>query len=284
MNSTKLQEFLAQGGLFHKIYHIKDFNLDELKALYLGSSYSDFITFDAYCQKCGNNSTYSNRKDYSNTDWKEDVSKTEDENIKDLLTKINDKVFTFNCARDRYHKIRIVINAESWEKSIEKYGHYPSMDTAIYDRLSPYNNYLPDDCKDLQLALKLNNQGVYIGAFVYLRRVFERRIIQEYENNKSTFPIDDKKFYKQYKMEQKIELLKNYLPNFVVDNKKTLYPLLSKGVHEWTENECEIHFPMVFQSIILILDKVVTALEQKEKEGSLTNAMADLKASLSNNN
>jgi len=281
-NSTTLQKFLAQGGLFHKLYYSNDFNLSELKSLYNGSTYRDFITFDAYCPKCNSSSTFSNKKDSYNAEWKENDEKTEDENAKDLLSKIDNKVLFFSCARDPYHKIRIVLNAESWGKSIEKYGHFPSLDTAINDNLSKYDRYLPDDCKDLQFAVRLNNQGVFIGAFVYLRRVFERRIVQEFEDNKVSFSIDDNVFYKQYKMEQKISLLKEHLPKFVIDNKKTLYPLLSKGVHEWNEDECEKHYPMVYQSIILILDKVVAAVEQKEKEGNLTNAMTDLKASLDN--
>jgi hypothetical protein len=181
-----------------------------------------------------------------------------------------------------WHRICIIFNTHCTLNYVQKYGHFPSLDSYIEESLSQYNNYLPNDSKDLQCALKLHNQGFHIGSFAYLRRVFERQIIREFEEHKSEFNIDDVKFCKKYKMGQKIDLLKDYLPPFIITNKELLYPLLSEGIHKWTDDECAKSFSMVYQAIILILDEIVNTIIRKQKENDLTVAMSELKTKCEN--
>ncbi|MEZ4843255.1 MAG: hypothetical protein R3A43_03275 [Bacteroidia bacterium] len=69
-------------------------------------------------------------------------------------------------------------------------------------------------------------------------------------------------------MDEKIELLKSFLPNFLVKN-KVLYGILSKGIHELKEQECLDIFPVVKLGVELILDE---KLKQKEQEDKIKQA------------
>ena len=56
------------------------------------------------------------------------------------------------------------------------------------------------------------------------------------------------------RMEQKIELLKGHLPEFLARNKK-VYSILSKGIHELQEYECLRVFEILKHAIFFILDE-----------------------------
>lgn len=55
-------------------------------------------------------------------------------------------------------------------------------------------------------------------------------------------------------MDDKIMILKQHLPKFLVEN-RTLYGIMSVGVHTLSEAECLAAFPVVRVGIELILDE-----------------------------
>jgi len=65
-------------------------------------------------------------------------------------------------------------------------------------------------------------------------------------------------------MPEKIGLLALYLPSFLVEN-KSLYGILSKGLHELSEDECLQYFSIVQHGIELILEERITTKEKNEK-------------------
>jgi hypothetical protein len=73
-------------------------------------------------------------------------------------------------------------------------------------------------------------------------------------------------------MDEKIELLKLHLPEFLVQNRK-LYGILSKGVHELSERECLEYFDSVKVGVELILDE---KLEQHKKQQKIKSAQDSL--------
>ncbi|MCL2190230.1 MAG: hypothetical protein FWB87_15870 [Defluviitaleaceae bacterium] len=272
MNETILQKYISTGALY-EILELDNIDFADLKRLHNGN----FI-FDAFCLKCQSLSTFKSNYKYNNQ-WKEKENLTLEDNRREFLRFLEDEPLSFECARDFNHTINIVLKTEpsysiDSADSIQKYGQYPSLDETITSSLVKYNEFLPNDSRELGCAIKLNNNGKHIGAFVYLRRIFERQIFSLFEENILTLNIERDDFYKKKKMEQKIDILRNYLPQFVVDNKKVLYPLLSKGVHEWTEVECSQYFHCVYQSIEIILDRIVAVLEMKEKEIKLTDEIS----------
>ena len=59
--------------------------------------------------------------------------------------------------------------------------------------------------------------------------------------------------------------MKDYLPKVLVTN-KNVYGIVSKGVHELSEEECREMFPYIKAGIELILDDLLAEKERKEKE------------------
>jgi hypothetical protein len=106
---------------------------------------------------------------------------------------------------------------------------------------------------------------------VYLRRVFESLIEEAHDIAKSDKNWDDDK-YKTSRMADKIKMLEKHLPEFLVQNPQ-MYSLLSKGVHEMTEDECLKYFNTLKIGIELILDEKI---EYKEKQLKIKEAEKDL--------
>ncbi|MEK4671454.1 hypothetical protein [Niallia sp. FSL R7-0271] len=66
-------------------------------------------------------------------------------------------------------------------------------------------------------------------------------------------------------MAEKIEYLKDYLPKFLVSN-KSLYSILSKGIHELSEQECLENYDTVYAAIIYILEQKLEIDEKNKRE------------------
>lgn len=71
-------------------------------------------------------------------------------------------------------------------------------------------------------------------------------------------------------MKEKIEMLKESIPEFLVSN-KALYSILSKGIHELSENECLEMFPVMKTSIEYILYEIKAKQELDEKKKKLSD-------------
>jgi hypothetical protein len=65
-------------------------------------------------------------------------------------------------------------------------------------------------------------------------------------------------------MTEKIQLLSQWLPDFLVQN-KSMYRILRQGVHELTEEECLSAFPIVKVGIEIIPDSRIHEMERKRK-------------------
>ena len=70
------------------------------------------------------------------------------------------------------------------------------------------------------------------------------------------------------RVDEKIKILKDYLPEFMVFN-AVIYNIISQGIHELSEDECIEIFPILQKSIKLILDEEI-AIRQKEYDKSST--------------
>ncbi|MDI1315098.1 hypothetical protein [Prosthecobacter sp.] len=65
-------------------------------------------------------------------------------------------------------------------------------------------------------------------------------------------------------MAEKIDLLKHELPSFLVEH-RSLYSILSLGIHELDEDACLTHFDVVKTGIELILDQKAQEEKQRRK-------------------
>jgi len=116
---------------------------------------------------------------------------------------------------------------------------------------------------ELVRGVMLASHDVGIGAFVYLRRVFEHLIEGAHKKAKGVRGWDESDFEKS-RMEEKIQLLKAFLPPFLVEH-RVLYKILSSGVHELSEQDCLGAFPAVKLGIELILDDELERHERQKK-------------------
>ena len=131
-------------------------------------------------------------------------------------------------------------------------------------KVKDYNKVLDKNkIREFTRAIGLAASGVGIGSFVYLRRVFEYLLEEAHTRAKTeTGWIDDN--YYQARVDEKIALLKQYLPEFLVSN-KIMYGILSKGIHELKEEECLNYFESLKNGIEMILDEKVEMYSKKIK-------------------
>lgn len=167
---------------------------------------------------------------------------------------------TLKCCRYG-DKIDIVLLLAE-DKSIMKIGQYPSIADVHIGQIKDYKGLLSkEELKDFTRAIGLAANGVGVGSFVYLRRIFENLIQSAYEKALKEDAID-KEQYAKGRMKDKIALLRDYLPGTLVEI-KDVYGILSKGIHELSEEECLQYFAVMKNGIEIILDD---KLEQKKKE------------------
>ncbi|WPU98507.1 hypothetical protein SNE26_21010 [Mucilaginibacter sp. cycad4] len=145
-----------------------------------------------------------------------------------------------------------------------KVGQYPSIADFHLSELNKYKKVIPNDkLKEVAKAIGLAANGVGVGSFVYLRRVFEYLIEDAKSQAIKDSAIKEDDFVR-LRMDEKIQALKDYLPEFLVENKQ-LYGILSVGIHALEENECLMHFEAVKVGIELILDEKLESHLKKEK-------------------
>jgi len=155
-----------------------------------------------------------------------------------------------------------------------KIGQAPSLaDIQFGDMDDKYGKILDKESLFLlKRAVGLAAHGTGAGSFVYLRRIFEGLIKESYEANKDPLNVSEKEFQSK-RMDEKIQLLKNYLPD-ELSEMKPLYGLLSQGVHELTEEECLQYFPALKLSIELILDAKIEAQKKAKRISEVKSQIA----------
>lgn len=179
----------------------------------------------------------------------------------------------FKCTRNENHKIYFIFRAYS--KRLEKIGQFPSIADLAMPELKNYRKILGNErYAEFTKGIGLAAHGVGIGAFVYLRRIFEGLI-----EDARVLAVEqsdwDQTAYEQARMADKIRILKSYLPPFLMEN-RMLYSIMSIGIHSLSEAECLSAFPIVRLGIELILDSHIQKSEQEQKIQQATTGIAAL--------
>lgn len=182
-------------------------------------------------------------------------------------------MITLCCAMDSTHRLDYVIHA--YEKHLIKIGQYPSIATLSFSELDEYKHVMDDSIrKEFGTALGLFANGVGIGAYTYLRRIFETILMKA-----SKTAIDEGKIEKvafnEAKVTDKIKMIKDELPETIVDN-PVLYGIISKGIHELSEEECIEYFPVMKDSILLILNQWEKKREEIETKKRLNASISKI--------
>lgn len=157
----------------------------------------------------------------------------------------------------------------------QKIGQYPTIADLEIGKYKKYSKVISKEhLRELNKAIGLSANGVGVGSFVYLRRIFEKLIENYHQQALKKDGWNDEEYGKS-RITEKIELLKGYLPEAIVKYKK-VYSIISKGIHELTEQECLKYFPIVKDAIISILEQDYLKKENERKQSELENSIKDL--------
>lgn len=187
---------------------------------------------------------------------------------------LDDKIrcMSFECGRFN-NILTLVLFIDKEKEYIQKVGTYPSLRDFHKDDLKKYDKVLTEQQRtELITAIMIANNGVGIGSYVYLRRIFEGIVFEEAKNAIKDGVVTEEDFNKK-RMDEKIVAIKNYLPVFLFDNHAVLYSILSIGIHQLDEEECLGFYPVLYDSIILVLED---RLAQKKKEEMTRKATTSL--------
>lgn len=220
-------------------------------------------TLDCYCHGCGRHTVF-NRMD-------EPKYREHHHRINYIF------VLRFSCSRDQKHQACFIFH--SHDGILQKIGQYPSLaDIAVPD-LQKYRPILGDETfRELSRAVGLASHGVGVGAFVYLRRIFEG-LIEKAQQEAATEQNWDESSFENSRMDEKIAMLKQHLPRFLVDN-RSLYGIMSIGVHTLSEAKCLEAFPIVRVGIELMLDEHLERHAREKKIAAATKGISALGSEL----
>lgn len=176
------------------------------------------------------------------------------------------------CTSKHKHKLHVFFQVTD-DNHLIKTGQYPSI-MDFDNSLKEYKKVLKDKniTRELTNATILKTYNMGVGGFLYLRRIFEKLIFEKFEQAKSEQKIDEQ-IFNNAKTKEKVAMLHElgYLPSYITEINTFIYDILSKGVHELSEEECMLHYDTVKQAIIHILEEKVE-LEQKEKSKQRTKS------------
>ena len=160
-------------------------------------------------------------------------------------------------------------------QTIEKIGQMPSVADLYSGELTKYRKVLGSKYIEFNRAVGLHAHGVGIGAFVYLRRIFEWLVNEAYDEARTDSAWDESA-YQKARMDEKIVLLKNHLPQTLVGN-AGMYAILSRGIHSLSEEDCLRYFDTVRLGIELVLDEKIEREERQKKLKRVADELARIK-------
>lgn len=203
---------------------------------------------DAYSARNGIDTTYKIHAWVANNQYEHDF---------DDFCKV-----TLTCKRRDDDVLRFFIYTD--DAVVIKVGQYPSLvDIQFAEIGKKYDKYLSQEAlKEFKRAIGLVTHGVGVGSFVYLRRIFENLIYEAFDEHREEIDITKEEFSKK-RMEDRVDTLKKYLPSQLVAM-KSVYSILSRGIHELNEQVCLSYFPALKLSIELVLEQKID-MEAKAK-------------------
>ena len=167
--------------------------------------------------------------------------------------------YSFECTNNLEHNYLMMISVELKDGCfiVRKIGQNPSMLTvkgfdfdkykSILEKLNAYNDYKKADLS--------NADHFYVGAYAYLRRIFEKLIL---------YYLGDIKL-KDDHMDTKIDDVKDKFDPRIKGLLKNLYGILSKSIHELDEDQSKEYY-IYLKTVIDMQLEYMNSEEEKEKQ------------------
>ena len=186
-------------------------------------------------------------------------------NFADITRLMN---FEFICSMDEKHHLDFTVLVN--DNSFMKIGQFTSIADITFPGLDDYKHVISkQDRSELGTAIGLFANGVGAGSYVYLRRILERLVYQAKENAGDKVDNDS---FENAKVADRIKMLEGYLPDILIQN-TTIYGILSKGIHELSEEDCLNYFPVVKECIFQILGMWENMRKKQADEDALNKAL-----------
>lgn len=266
-----IKKFVTETPLYEKV-DISDNFLEFIKTILCFQ-----FTVDIYCPQCQKEGVF-NHTNSSRIHISGDRLMNSN-HMHSSEFKVENKIFNtyLVCSRNSDHFVNVAFYIS--EGHITKVGQYPSIADLQFSNFAKFKNILEKKYhNELMKAIGLKSHGVGIGSFVYLRRIFEKLIDEAYQNALADNVLTEEE-YASSRVNERIGLLKNYLPIALVEHKE-LYGILSKGVHELDENICLEYHDVVLHGIEMILEEKVADKLQKEKAKSMKKKIQAIKTKI----
>jgi len=274
----KIEDLLVNKGL----YDCVDITFDDLEELekYLSKSEYSGNNIDCYCVNCETNRVF----EFSNCEVHEEtgfirMALTDDggrnrkpkpqETFNSYLNRRY--ALTYRCTRDRSHTI--IFDLITTNDKVMKVGQFQSVADMTIPEIKRYRSILGKEYREYSRAVGLFANAIGIGSYVYLRRIIENLVFEKFSQASGKLGITPEDFA-VLRFDEKIDTLKDYLPDLLVNN-KNLYGIVSKGIHELSEEECLKMFPCIRTGIELILDDVLAEKERVAKAKEFEKFVAD---------
>lgn len=265
------EELLLEAPLY------KEYPFTEASHAHLQQLASFNGSVDVYCVECKRHSIFWGQgKDNEISDDYIFLGGDRTQHIRHAL-RDRDFYVELRCSRVEKHKMFFYFATRGLK--LVKVGQYPSLADLHLESIHKYRQPLGKETyQEFARGVGLFAHGVGIGSFVYLRRIFERLVNEAYERAKQVAGWDEGA-YQRARMDEKIVLLKSFLPQVLVDN-AGIYSVLSKGIHSLSENECLKYFTVVKTGIELILDEKIEREEREKKIKNVADEISRIKGSV----
>ncbi len=201
-----------------------------------------------------------------------EVGESMDRRIKRLVIKCGffDKHFQCpNCKKIYKVSFALEYNQEKQNLVLIKIGQYPPLSDIISDDKKMFNRILEkfDAKEDYHKAIRNNLNGDNIGAFVYLRRIIEKYVLNSFKKNQNKIGISEIEFSNK-KIGEKISALNGIVPDFLIHNKE-IYAIVSLGIHQLSEEECMEYYSCLKEAIDYVLSCELSKKLEKNLESEV---------------
>ena len=277
MQNAEIGIFILSSPLFKK-HEVSALNGDILDILFFNGA------IDCFCPKCGSHSIFLGENDDSDRRQRKinmslgldtpGASKKERK-----LTGIY--ILDFYCSRNIDHKIHFILKVD--DQKMIKIGQSPSPLEIMQGDLKQYKLLLGDSFSDLNSAVILYSNNFGVASFTHLRRIMENffmaEAFQNWEQHNDTLP---KSNYNELRFKEKIDLIKDHLPQSFTDN-PALYSIVSSGIHSLTEEECLAYFPPLRDCIILCLDEMISDKKRRDMKENVKKSLGQIASTIKRN-
>ena len=283
--------FLLDSGLYASIF-IEEENISDFIELVKGN-----VKISTYCKECEQERVFTMKPiKYYHMTGQEGNEKITCESLGDRMSSMQDVMsiakienknkdaweliksnfaditrlmnFEFICSMDEKHHLDFTVLVN--DNSFMKIGQFPSIADITFPGLDDYKHVISkQDRSELGTAIGLFANGVGAGSYVYLRRILERLVYQAKENAGDKVDNDS---FENAKVADRIKMLEGYLPDILIQN-TTIYGILSKGIHELSEEDCLNYFPVVKECIFQILGMWENMRKKQADEDALNKAL-----------